>query len=91
MSYHHINGSRMNRTFHFAACAFLLLLALLFVLSDQLSRSSAPRSMLESVKTELNYTGQGYYAVFSVVTFQLARPLSNGVTLGVEVVLTPKM
>jgi ribosome-associated translation inhibitor RaiA len=41
----------MNRTIHFAACAFLLLLALLFVLSDQLSRLSAPRSKLESVKT----------------------------------------
>jgi hypothetical protein len=41
----------MNRTIQFAACAFLLVLALLFVLSDQLSRLSAPRFMLESVKT----------------------------------------
>jgi hypothetical protein len=41
----------MNRTIHFAAFAFLLLLALLFLLSDQFSRLSAPRSMLGSEKT----------------------------------------
>jgi hypothetical protein len=29
-SYHHISGSRMNRTIHLAACAFLLLLVLCF-------------------------------------------------------------
>ena len=41
----------MNRTIHFSVFAFLLLLALLFLLSDQLSRLSAQRSILESEKT----------------------------------------
>jgi ribosome-associated translation inhibitor RaiA len=41
----------MNRTIHFVVFAFLLLLALLFLFSDQLSRLSAPRSMHESDKT----------------------------------------
>jgi hypothetical protein len=49
-SYHHANRSRMNRTIYFPAFAFLLLLALLFLLSHQLSRFSAPRSMLQSGK-----------------------------------------
>ena len=40
----------MNRTIYFSAFVFLLLLALLFMLSDQLSRFSAPRSMLQSGK-----------------------------------------
>jgi hypothetical protein len=44
-------ASRKNRTIHFSAFAFLLLLALLFLLGDQLSCLSAPRSMLESEKT----------------------------------------
>jgi hypothetical protein len=47
---HHANRSRMNRRIHFSAFVFLLLLALLFLLSDQFSRLSAPRSMLESEK-----------------------------------------
>jgi hypothetical protein len=42
--------ARVNRTIHFDAFVFLLLLALLFLLSGQLSRFSAPRSMLESGK-----------------------------------------
>jgi ribosome-associated translation inhibitor RaiA len=41
----------MNHTIYFAASAFLLLLALLFLFSDQLSRLSAARSTLESEKT----------------------------------------
>jgi hypothetical protein len=41
----------MNRSIQFSAFAFLLLLALLFLLSDQFSRLSAPRCMLESEKT----------------------------------------
>jgi hypothetical protein len=40
----------VNRTIHFDAFVFLLLLALLFLLSGQLSRFSAPRSRLESGK-----------------------------------------
>ena len=40
----------MNRTIYFSAFVFLLLLALLFLLSHQLSRFSAPRSMLQSGK-----------------------------------------
>jgi hypothetical protein len=40
----------MNRTIYFSAFVFLLLLALLFLLSYQLSRFSAPRSMLQSGK-----------------------------------------
>jgi hypothetical protein len=40
----------MNRTIHFSVLVFLLLLALLFLLSHQLSRFSAPRSMLQSGK-----------------------------------------
>ena len=40
----------MNRTVYFHACAFLLLSALLLLLSDQFSRFSAPHSMLESGK-----------------------------------------
>jgi hypothetical protein len=40
----------MNRTVHFSA-VFLLLLALLFLLSDQFSRLSAPRRVLEPEKT----------------------------------------
>jgi hypothetical protein len=40
----------VNRSIYFPAFAFLLLLALLLLLSDQLSRFSAPRSMLESAK-----------------------------------------
>ena len=47
--YRHVNRSRMNRIF--SAFVFLLLLALLFLLSDQFSRLSAPRSKLESEKT----------------------------------------
>jgi hypothetical protein len=38
----------VNRTICFPALAFLLLLALLLLLSDQFSRFSAPRSMVES-------------------------------------------
>ena len=40
----------MTRTIHFSA-VFLLLLAFLFLLSDQFSRLSAPRPMLEPGKT----------------------------------------
>jgi hypothetical protein len=40
----------MNRTIYFSAFVFLLLLALLFLLSDQVSRFSVPRSMLQSGK-----------------------------------------
>ena len=40
----------MNRTVYFHACAFLLLSALLLLLSEQFSRFSAPHSMLESGK-----------------------------------------
>jgi hypothetical protein len=40
----------MNRTFRFSA-VFLLLLVLVFLLSDQFSRLSAPRPMLEPEKT----------------------------------------
>jgi hypothetical protein len=47
--YHHANRSRMNR--NFSVFAFPLLLAFLFLFSDQLSRLSVPRSMLESEKT----------------------------------------
>jgi len=38
----------MNRTIYFSAFVFLLLLALVFLLSDEFSRFSAPQSMLES-------------------------------------------
>jgi hypothetical protein len=40
----------MNHAIYFSAFVFLLLLALLFLLSHQLSRFSAPRSMLQSGK-----------------------------------------
>jgi hypothetical protein len=40
----------VHRTIHFSVFVFLLLLALLFMLSDQFSRFSAPRSMLQSGK-----------------------------------------
>jgi hypothetical protein len=40
----------VNRTIYFPACAFLLLLALLLLLSEQFSRFSAPHPMLESGK-----------------------------------------
>jgi hypothetical protein len=40
----------MNRTIYFPAFVFLLLFALLLLLSEQFSRFSAPRSMLESGK-----------------------------------------
>jgi hypothetical protein len=40
----------MNGIVHFSAFVFLLLLAFLFPLSEQFSRLSAPRSMLESEK-----------------------------------------
>jgi hypothetical protein len=42
---------KVNRSIHFPAFVFLLLLALLFLLSEQFSRFSAPRSTLESGKT----------------------------------------
>ena len=47
--YHHPNRSRMNRIF--SVSAFPSLLTFLFLFSDQLSRLSVPRSMLESEKT----------------------------------------
>jgi hypothetical protein len=40
----------VNRSIYFHAVAFLFLSALLLVVSDQLSRLSAPRSILESGK-----------------------------------------
>ena len=40
----------MNRSIYLPAFVFLLLLALLFLLSGQISRFSVPRSMLESGK-----------------------------------------
>ena len=43
--------SRVNRSILFLAFAFLLLLALLLLLSDRLSRFSIPRAMLESWRT----------------------------------------
>lgn len=46
--YHHAKGSRMNPIF--STFLFLLQLAFLFLVSDQFSRLSAPRSMLESEK-----------------------------------------
>lgn len=45
------SSTRLNRLINFPVFAFLLLMALLFLFSSQLSRLSAPRSMLESGKS----------------------------------------
>jgi hypothetical protein len=58
------NWIRVNRSFYFAAFVFLLLFALLLLLSGQLGRFSVPRSTRESgeaidraavEKSDLNY------------------------------------
>jgi hypothetical protein len=48
----------VNRSIYFHAVAFLSLLALLLLVSDQFSRLSAPRSMLESGKVIHRATGE---------------------------------